>query len=198
MALDENVKRTISEDITLFCAFHFPAVLLTLGNSRWELLKDTYFTLVKDSQWKVRRSLSCSLHEVAKILGSSQTEGNLLSVLDFFLKDIDEVKSGVIANFSSFLQVLDLPLRNRFLPLLADLQTHKNWRFRKSLAKYSYSLYVLILRQLGLITSLFEMKDVEEHIVTIVLHLCLDSVADVRKAASRGVCLFHRSIMLTR
>jgi hypothetical protein len=47
-------------------------VLQTVGKERWEgELAQTYFTLVKDLQWKVRRTLSYSFHEVARILGTS-------------------------------------------------------------------------------------------------------------------------------
>ena len=37
-------------ETTLYCAFNFPGVLLTVGASRWELLKESYMMLVKDVQ----------------------------------------------------------------------------------------------------------------------------------------------------
>jgi hypothetical protein len=67
------------------------AVLYTLGRERWGELSDLYEQLVKDLQWKVRRSLSSSLHEVANILGTELTERSLLSPFELFLKDLDEV-----------------------------------------------------------------------------------------------------------
>ena len=51
------------------CAYNFPAVLLTLGAESWVDLKRLYFMLARDQQWKVRRTLSYSLHEIAKVLG---------------------------------------------------------------------------------------------------------------------------------
>jgi len=42
---------------------------------------------VKDSRWKVRRTLAFSLHEIAKILGPDITEKELIPVLNIFLKD---------------------------------------------------------------------------------------------------------------
>ena len=51
---------------------------------------------MKDSRWKVRRTLAFSLHEIAKILGPEIAEKELIPVLYHFLKDIPEVKEGVI------------------------------------------------------------------------------------------------------
>ncbi len=42
-------------------------------------------------QWKVRRSLAFSIHEIAKILTTEITEQYLLSTFDLFLQDSDEV-----------------------------------------------------------------------------------------------------------
>jgi serine/threonine-protein phosphatase 4 regulatory subunit 1 len=62
-----------------------------------------YESLVKDSRSKVRRTLSFSLHEIAKILGSEITEKELIPVLQHFLNDNDEVKEGVVENLPKFL-----------------------------------------------------------------------------------------------
>ena len=77
--LDQFTNMATGEgEITLYCAFNFPGVLLTVGASRWEGLREAYMTLVKDvHQWKVRRSLAHSLHEIAKILGPELTESAL-------------------------------------------------------------------------------------------------------------------------
>ena len=78
-------------DTVKFCAFSFPGVLLTLGKEKWPTLQPIYATLTEDLQWKVRRTLSHSLHEVAKILGTELTETHLLSTFELFLKDLDQV-----------------------------------------------------------------------------------------------------------
>ena len=49
--------------------------------------------------------MACSLHCLAQIYGSEVTSTDLLSVFDTFLKDIDEVKSGVISHIGEFLEV---------------------------------------------------------------------------------------------
>jgi len=185
MALEPAKMKHMGDEATLFCAFNFPGVLHTIGPNRWNELKDTYIALVKDHQWKVRKTLSHSLHEIAHILGPQQTEIILLPIFDLFLKDLDEVKVGVLENISNFLGVLTPTSRERYLPLLVDLKSTKNWRFRKILSK-----------QLGALSGLFNKANTEECIVTLVLHLCLDVVADVRKAASKGVgILLNRLIV---
>ena len=113
-------------ETTLYCAFNFPGVLQTVGASRWDLLKDSYMVLVKDVQWKVRRSLSHSLHEVAAILGREYTEECLCEqVFDVFIKDLDEVRVGALKNFAGFMKVLSTEKRKTVrLPLLRCESEH--------------------------------------------------------------------------
>jgi len=120
------------------------------------------------------------LHEVAKILGSEQTEDHLLSTFELFLKDLDEVKFGVVSRFTDFLTMLSPATRKRFLPALQELQMSKNWRFRKALAK-----------QLGSLCNLFELEDLEQHVIPLALALCQDQYANVRSTSSKfmGVLL---------
>ena len=95
-----------SEDVLYHCAFNFPAVLVTLGPKMWPQLKPIYEKLVRDSRVKVRRTLSYSLFELAKILGPDLTETELISILFHFLKDVDEVKEGVLENLPLFIEQL--------------------------------------------------------------------------------------------
>lgn len=93
-------------EVPFHCAYNFPAVLLTLGIKNWPKLKPVYESLVKDSRIKVRRTLSFSLHEIAKILGPELTEKELIPVLAHFMRDNDDVKEGVVENLPKFLLVL--------------------------------------------------------------------------------------------
>ena len=90
-----------------YCAYNFPAVLVTLGPSHWSTsLCPLYSKLIKDPGWKVRRTLAFSLHEVARIIGPDLTYQDLIEVLYYFINDIEEVKIGVISNLSKFLSIL--------------------------------------------------------------------------------------------
>ena len=88
------------------CAFSLPAVALTLGRANWPLLKvifevfhslnsvspqETYESLANDMQWKVRRTLANSIHELAVILGPEVASQDLVPIFNGFIKDLDEV-----------------------------------------------------------------------------------------------------------
>ena len=80
------------------CAYNFPAVLLTLGAQAWPKLKPIHEKLVRDSRPKVRKTLAYSLFELTKILGAEMTESELLPVLFHFMKDVNEVREGVMVS----------------------------------------------------------------------------------------------------
>jgi len=169
-------------ELPMHCAFNFPGVLLTIGGTRWSELKELYFMLAKDVQWKVRKTLAHSIHEVSKILGTELTESNLLEVLDLFLKDIDEVKIAVIPHMASILVVISPSSRSRYLPVLQNLQRSRIWRFRRALAK-----------QLAALQCLFPLVIVEQVFFPLALLLCQDEYAEVRRIACKQLSsLFDR------
>mmetsp|Transcript_27619 Transcript_27619/g.47289 ORF Transcript_27619/g.47289 Transcript_27619/m.47289 type:complete len:607 (-) Transcript_27619:62-1882(-) len=167
-------------DTVRFCAFSFPGVLLTLGSGKWNDLQSVYFTLTQDLQWKVRRTLSHSLHEVAKILGTELTEAHLLPTFELFLKDLDQVKVGVIRHLSEFLEVLSPETRTEYIDIIRDIQLHgANWRFRKLLAK-----------QLAKLASLFDLETIKTFIIPMAIQLCEDQVTTVRYAVTKEMGIF--------
>ena len=56
-------------------------------------------------QWKVRRTLAFSIHELAVILGDQLTAADLVPIFNGFLKDLDEVRIGVLKHLFDFLKV---------------------------------------------------------------------------------------------
>jgi len=136
MALEEKSRRLGDSDIRHYAAFSFPGVLQAVGRERWPEIRETFVTLAADLQWKVRKSLACSLHVIALLLGGGNAADEALSAtFEAFFRDIDEVRSGVIANASRFLGVLSPPARERYLPLISELLVDTSWRIRKLLAK---------------------------------------------------------------
>ncbi|KAL6051210.1 Serine/threonine-protein phosphatase 4 regulatory subunit 1 [Balamuthia mandrillaris] len=170
-------KHVDAENMT-YCAFDFPAVIFTIGGDRWDEVKDTFLVLVKDYQWKVRRPLSHSLHEIARIVGTDITERDLLPVFEVFLRDINEVKVGVVRHVAEFLQLLSPTSRSKYLPIICEItnEDDSNWRFRR-----------LIAKQLGALSQLYSPELVHEHLAPISLQMCQDNVADVRKASNSSV-----------
>jgi serine/threonine-protein phosphatase 4 regulatory subunit 1 len=81
----------------------------------WTKLKPLYENLVKDNRWKVRRTLSFSLHEVAKMLGPEITEAELTPVLFGFMKDVPDVREGVMQNLPKYILALTEEKREEFV-----------------------------------------------------------------------------------
>lgn len=164
-------------DIVLHCAYSFPGVLLTVGADGWPELKELYESLMHDLQWKVRQTLSYSLHEVARIVGTERTEEDLMPAFDLYLKDLDQVKLGVVTHLSKFLQVLSPETREEYMGIVEEIQSESvNWRFRR-----------LIAQQLTEIAKLVETDTIRSTIVPMAVQLCQDQVARVRDAAVQDI-----------
>ena len=58
--------------LRLATAFNFPAVLAFAGTEQWPQLQPAHAALMRDRDPAVRRTLACSLHEVAALLGPDQ------------------------------------------------------------------------------------------------------------------------------
>ncbi|XP_053571836.1 serine/threonine-protein phosphatase 4 regulatory subunit 1 [Bombina bombina] len=145
---DPSRAQTVDTEIAKHCAYSIPGVALTLGRQNWHCLRDTYETLAADMQWKVRRTLAFSIHELALILGDSLTADDLLPIFNGFLKDLDEVRIGVLKHLYDFLKLLQQDKRREYLYQLQEFlvtDNCRNWRFRAELAEYVFiSLFTLV------------------------------------------------------
>uniref|UniRef100_A0A2K5QIH3 Putative WW-binding domain-containing protein n=1 Tax=Cebus imitator TaxID=2715852 RepID=A0A2K5QIH3_CEBIM len=169
---DPARAQTVDTDIATHCAYSLPGVALTLGRQNWHCLKDTYETLASDVQWKVRRTLAFSIHELAVILGDQLTAADLVPIFNGFLKDLDEVRIGVLKHLYDFLKLLHEDKRRDYLYQLQEFvvtDNSRNWRFRYELAE-----------QLILILELYSPNDVYDYLMHIALKLCADKVSEVR------------------
>ncbi|XP_074734370.1 serine/threonine-protein phosphatase 4 regulatory subunit 1 isoform X6 [Strix uralensis] len=169
---DPSRAQTVDTEIAKHCAYSLPGVALTLGRQNWHCLKDTYETLASDMQWKVRRTLAFSIHELAVILGDQLTAGDLVPVFNGFLKDLDEVRIGVLKHLHDFLKLLHLDKRREYLYQLQEFlvtDNSRNWRFRAELAE-----------QLILLLDLYSARDVYDYLRPIAFSLCADKVSSVR------------------
>ncbi|KAJ7999421.1 hypothetical protein DPEC_G00194260 [Dallia pectoralis] len=169
---DPARAQTVDTEIAKHCAFSLPGVALALGRQNWHCLKDTYETLATDVQWKVRRTLAFSIHELAVILGDQLTAADLVPIFNGFLKDLDEVRIGVLKHLYDFLKLLHAEKRREYLYQLQEFMVtdnSRNWRFRYELAE-----------QLILIIELYSHYDVFDYLRQIALTLCSDKVSEVR------------------
>ena len=119
------------EDVLFHCAFNFPAVLLTLGSQSWPQLKEIHEKLVRDSRFKVRKTLAYSLFELAKILGPEMTEMELLPVLFHFMKDVEEVREGVMVSLPDFIAQLNVDQRESYVEKFARAWNADETEWRK-------------------------------------------------------------------
>ncbi|KAI4471926.1 serine/threonine-protein phosphatase pp2a 65 kda regulatory subunit [Holotrichia oblita] len=169
------VAQETDNDMAFHCAYSLPAVALTLGSDNWNLLKNTVETLASDMQYKVRRTVASSLHELAVILGPEIATNNLTPIFDGFIKDLDEVRIGVLKHLAHFLRLINPSKRSMYLPRFADfLQSDNelNWRYRQELAE-----------QLRLAVPLFRPCDAAKHMTSIAQVLLSDKVDAVRQTA---------------
>ena len=182
---DPSRAQTVDSDIAHHCAFSLPAVALTVGRSNWPLLFNTYDILASDMQWKVRRTLASSIHELGVILGQDIVVNDLIPIFNGFLRDLDEVRIGLLKHLADFLKLLPSDLRRDYLPRLSDfldMDNDRNWRFRQELAE-----------QLGKLVPLFTPKEVKTYLAPIAVLLIKDQVAAVRQSA----ILVHTIIVKT-
>ncbi|XP_016287174.1 serine/threonine-protein phosphatase 4 regulatory subunit 1 isoform X3 [Monodelphis domestica] len=169
---DPSRAQTVDTEIAKHCAYSLPGVALTLGRQNWHCLRETYETLASDMQWKVRRTLAFSIHELAIILGDQLTAADLVPIFNGFLKDLDEVRIGVLKHLHDFLKLLHMDKRREYLYQLQEFlvtDNSRNWRFRAELAE-----------QLILLLDLYNPRDVYDYLRPIALNLCADKVSSVR------------------
>jgi serine/threonine-protein phosphatase 4 regulatory subunit 1 len=174
-------------DLVEYCAYNFPAVVYTCGPEKFSStnLENAYLQLVKDVQWKVRRSLACSLHEIARILGREITERVLSEPFELFLRDLDEVKIGAISNVSVFLQNLFLQKREQYVPMICSLPKQTdNWRIRARISK-----------QVGDMAMLVSVKCVKEVLIKSIKEFLNDPFASVRKQAVVSLGLLTKRLL---
>ena len=157
--IDPSRAQTVDNDIARHCAFSLPAVALTLGRTNWPLLKETYESLANDMQWKVRRTLASSIHELGVILGGEVASTDLVPIFNGFIKDLDEVRIGVLKHLADFLKLLGEEERNSYLPRLGEflkMDNERNWRFRLELTE-----------QLGILVPIFSAAQLTQHLAPI-------------------------------
>ena len=108
---------------------------------------------------------------MALILGEELTQNDLLPVFEGFIKDLDEVRIGVLKHLSIFLKLLPQIHRDYFLPRLSEFlnpDNVNNWRFRLELAG-----------QLSPISELYSAEKCWNCICTITFSLMADIVMEI-------------------
>ncbi|KRZ73373.1 Serine/threonine-protein phosphatase 4 regulatory subunit 1, partial [Trichinella papuae] len=164
------------EDSAYLASVSFPGVVLALGRSYWYLLKGAFVDFSQNNHQKVRRTLACSMHVLAMILGPEISELDLVPIFIRLMRDdMDIVRMGALDHLYEFILQLELSGRR---PVVANLSAFlessspTNWRFRQQ-----------FVDQLTLICSLCTLDDVNRYLSPISLTLAIDKVAEVRERA---------------
>jgi len=113
--IDPSRAQTVDSEIARHCAFALPAVALTLGRANWPLVKDTYDALASDMQWKVRRTLASSIHELGIILGDETAGQDLIPIFNGFFKVLISLALFSLTHFLFFFFVMIFVIPGRYL-----------------------------------------------------------------------------------
>ncbi|KRZ03413.1 Serine/threonine-protein phosphatase 4 regulatory subunit 1, partial [Trichinella zimbabwensis] len=164
------------EDSAYLASVSFPGVVLALGRSYWYLLKGAFVDFSQNNNQKIRRTLSCSMHVLAMILGPEISELDLVPIFIRLMRDdMDTVRIGALEHLYEFILQLESSGRR---PVVANLSAFlessspTNWRFRQQ-----------FVDQLTLVCSLCTLDDVNRYLSPISLTLAIDKVAEVRERA---------------
>ena len=186
--VDMNTQNSLDSEMNYNCAYNFPAIALTLGVAYWKYIKDLYKKLAEDVSWKVRQTLAYSIHELAIILGTENTQADLVPIFDSYIKDVDEVRIGIVANLTKFLRVLSIEYRQTYMPKLNDflkMDNQRNWRFRNELGS-----------QIAQFCELFPAEYLAEYVQPVAFTLALDKVAEVRSTSLKALVEILRQFEL--
>ena len=83
---DKEVTGDEAAHLRLATAFNFPAILASAGKEQWPQLQPAHRALLQAVDPAVRKTLACSLHEVARLLGPEQALQDLSSPIQVSLK----------------------------------------------------------------------------------------------------------------
>ena len=171
---------TSGGSLQLACAFNLPGVALAIGRARWHEIREAHATLADSVQWRVRRTVACSLHEVAKILGGDAADADLSPIFEETLKDTDEVRFGAVSNLAAFVREIPPEKRKRHLRSIAGIAESQNARCD---AVGNWRLRCALALQLDALSEIVSQRDNEEIVLPLALRLLRDPAHAVRAKA---------------
>lgn len=135
-----TTEASSNKDVCYHASFNFPAFVLVYGSDEWPRFQSLYHKLTKINDARIKKTLSSSIHELAKILGPKYTEQDLLPVMERFLKDKSiEIKMSALKNMHIFLQETPMDKRTTFIKYIVQTfdeagKTAADWRLKQVLA----------------------------------------------------------------
>mmetsp|Transcript_17399 Transcript_17399/g.34167 ORF Transcript_17399/g.34167 Transcript_17399/m.34167 type:complete len:747 (+) Transcript_17399:860-3100(+) len=211
----QNAPNDFANNIMYCCAYSFPAVVLKAGAARWGKLQPAFYTLINCDNQLVRRVMAYSLHELAQILGPAYTEDDLFPVFMTFLRDVEQVKTGVLLSIAKLFACLPERSRESRVQILIDVFDESSARNRSA----SMTIHELTANAMGAVApgpvanltgstnrwrfrriiastladfvTILSVQTVFSYIVPLGMKLLHDDVHEVREAAQDmvGPCL---------
>ena len=174
-------------------AFNFPSLVQNICEKisieKWNDLKPLYLKLCNDSDFRIKKKISSSFAEIAKIIGEENTIKNLCEIVkNLFEKNGMEIKQSIINNLPEFLKVINNDEKTKilFLPYFKNdliINDKKKWRDK---IKY--------LKNVGKLVDIYSEEILFKEIVPIVLNLCFNNINKVRVKACKKISILFYSI----
>lgn len=191
-----------SQDSTVvnyFCAYHFPAVVLTLGRTNWPTMCLLLQSLCNHGIDDIRKTMASSIYLIALIVGRELATHDLVPIYLRFFEDQDKVKVVALKNLTNFLSVINRPQYDIIIAALSNClgeYYEAGWRFREELAQQILSL-VKVLNDAAWETH-------KLNLTAITIKLLRDRVNSIRKMAIDSVSpdvfffsIFNDTVILT-
>lgn len=213
--LKPDTTEASDADIAYQSAYCMPGIALALGPTFWHRVAGVYRQLTLSTVGRIRRTLSCSAHEMARVLGPSIADRDIQPAVNVFLRDIDEaraqragaptawltptrrrtraqVRLGSVQHLAVFVAALPQTSRPAYLTLLPELYQPNDgdtssWHFHRLLAE-----------QISQLCKLFTASQAMRGIVPVLLRMLTDTTAAVREAACAAVSVVMGRVVMSR
>ena len=156
------------------CAYYFPAIIAKLGKNEWNKLSVAFSCIINEGDFKSKKCLVSSIHEIGKILEPEIATYELTPIYDDIFSANTASKQVAFTVLSKFLPVILPRARLNFLKYIKIMyKTNISWRIRQ-----------LIAEQIGEIIELFDFDVVINELVPVILALSDDKIAKVREKSA--------------
>ena len=153
-------------------SFNFPAFVFVFGSDEWPRFQSLYHKLTKMNEVRIKKTLSSSIHELAKILGPKYTELDLLPCMERFLKDkAMDIKLAALKNLHVFLDQITPEKREIFIKYIVQSFEEAN--------KQEWRLKLVLAQNLGNYARLYDSKIVYTEFLPMFFKFCSDNVTRV-------------------
>jgi len=172
-----TTEKTTSKDVTFYASINFPAFIYVTGEPEWNRYRKLYLKLAQSQDPMTKKTIACSVHELARILGQTITENDLVEIVDRFLKDGNsDVKNSVLKNLHIFLENVTPEIRNRYIAQIVQAFNDagkRDWRTKEIFA-----------RNLHKLVELYPLVTVQNEFLQMFFSFCEARIATVAEASA--------------